>query len=124
MNLLYPLFVHCYLDLISRNGASEQGSFAFLFSFVPLVYLYVLVDNTHTAKAFMEKFKKDFEPLYGEELQKIAAVTSLDHIKENDLVRNFRSSLSSFFTIVILRICWYPLYMILYFTFYHMKFHI
>ncbi|EGD74822.1 hypothetical protein PTSG_07055 [Salpingoeca rosetta] len=63
----YPVFVHCYLDLLYR-GYDEA------------------------AKQFMLDYHHHHRDLHDLELQQIMAVTSLEHMKTNDTVRMFRAN--------------------------------
>lgn len=65
--LLYPLFVHCYLELVSKNYPKD-------------------------AKIFYDKYKDDHEILHGEEVQKLAAISMPEHLKENKLSQAYRSN--------------------------------
>lgn len=65
--LLYPIFIHCYLELISKNFSSQ-------------------------AKQFFDKFKQDHEILHGSELKQLAGLSIADHLVENDLAQNYRKN--------------------------------
>ena len=65
--LLYPIFIHCYLELISKNFSSQ-------------------------AKEFFDKFKQDHEILHGSELKQLAGLSIADHLVENDLAQNYRKN--------------------------------
>ncbi|KAI8588881.1 WD40-repeat-containing domain protein [Geranomyces variabilis] len=65
--ILFPIFVHAYLDLVTR-GLRDQ------------------------AKTLMDSFKSDHVELYGQEVQRLAAVTEPHHVEENELAQNFRAN--------------------------------
>lgn len=65
--ILYPAFVHMYLELV-YNGHAQQ------------------------AVKFMDKFGKEQEMYYKEDIDKLACVTKREHMKGNELMDNFRSS--------------------------------
>eukprot|EP00127_Corallochytrium_limacisporum_P003240 Clim_evm89s147 gene=Clim_evmTU89s147 len=62
--LLFPIFVHCYLSLIGKNFLSE-------------------------AQGFFERFKGSFEGGQSNELMKLASVNSAQLLKENELANLF-----------------------------------
>lgn len=63
--VLYPLFVHMYLEMV-YNG------------------------HEHEASKFMEKFTQDQEDYYQEDLKKISIITKKEHMKGSDLMENFK----------------------------------
>ena len=65
--LLYPIFVHCYLDLVSRGNSAE-------------------------AKTFLSKFKDDHSKLFDKEIFKLSSVTEPIHLKDNSIANMFRSN--------------------------------
>ncbi|KAJ3189482.1 hypothetical protein HDU85_003113 [Gaertneriomyces sp. JEL0708] len=65
--VLYPIFVHSYLDLITRGLRDE-------------------------AKKFLNAFKSDHLELHGQDVHRLTSVTSVQHITENELARNFRTN--------------------------------
>lgn len=65
--ILYPAFVHMYLELV-YNGHAKQ------------------------AVKFMDKFGKEQEMYYSDDIDKLACVTKREHMKGNELMDNFRSS--------------------------------
>ncbi|XP_049849911.1 uncharacterized protein LOC126320459 [Schistocerca gregaria] len=66
-NLLYPLFVHCYLGLIERG-------------------------YTIAANKFLNKYIKEYERDNAEELYQIASIQSVDHLVHNELVSLWRQN--------------------------------
>jgi transcription initiation factor TFIID subunit 5 len=67
LSVLYPIFVHCYLDLVEK-GHSEE------------------------ARQFMAAHKEDHEDKYGNEINRLQAITTVDHMKENELANLFRNN--------------------------------
>jgi transcription initiation factor TFIID subunit 5 len=65
--ILYPVFVHMYLELV-YNGHEEQ------------------------AIQFMERFGCDHEEYYQADLKRLSHVTKKDHMKGNELTDTFKSS--------------------------------
>lgn len=64
--ILYPIFIHCYLELIYKEFTAE-------------------------AKRFFDKFKVDHEVLHGEELKTMSGVSLPDHLQENETAKSFRT---------------------------------
>lgn len=64
--VLYPLFVHCYLELASKRYVSQ-------------------------AKIFFDKFSPDHSTLHGAELSQLAGISLPEHLKENKLAQAYRS---------------------------------
>lgn len=78
-NLVYPVFVHMYLELV-YNGHEEQ------------------------AINFMKKFGPEQEEWYQSDIKKLALVTKREQMKGNDIVESFRSPSShSQFTLRVSR---------------------
>lgn len=65
--LLYPLFVHCYLELVSKNYIKN-------------------------AKFFLDTFKEDHMILHGLEVQQLAGISLPEHLKENQLAQAYRAN--------------------------------
>eukprot|EP00124_Ichthyophonus_hoferi_P000169 Ihof_evm6s6 gene=Ihof_evmTU6s6 len=63
----YPLFVHSYLNLISRGYLQE-------------------------ARQFMQRYKGDHQKAHQIDVGRLSGVTTPQHLKENDLVLNLRNS--------------------------------
>ncbi|MCP8719800.1 MAG: hypothetical protein M5F18_10995 [Asgard group archaeon] len=63
--VLYPLFIHCFLELISKGFPNE-------------------------AKDFFDKFKSDHLILHGVEVKKFAGLSLPEHLEENDLATAYR----------------------------------
>lgn len=63
--ILYPVFVHMYLELV-YNGHEEQ------------------------AIQFMERFGCDHEEYYQDDLKRLSHVTKKDHMKVNELTDTFK----------------------------------
>lgn len=65
--LLYPIFIHCFLELIAKNFSSQ-------------------------AKRFLDKFKGDHIMLHGLEINKLAGISLPEHLKENELAQAYRNN--------------------------------
>lgn len=65
--ILYPLFVHCYLELVSKNFIKH-------------------------AKIFYDNFKDDHMILHGLEVKQLAGISLPDHLKENALAQAYRTN--------------------------------
>ncbi len=65
--LLYPIFVHCYLDMI-KNGSSSQ------------------------ARVFFNKFSKEHLLFHQSEIDKLSGINLIDHLKENELAKAFKNN--------------------------------
>jgi len=65
--LLYPIFIHCFLELIAKNFSSQ-------------------------AKRFLDKFKGDHVMLHGLEINKLAGISLPEHLKENELAQAYRNN--------------------------------
>ncbi|KAK6460055.1 TFIID and SAGA subunit [Scheffersomyces coipomensis] len=65
--VLYPLFVHCFLELISKSFLTE-------------------------AKEFFDKFNSDHSILHGLEVNQLAGISLPEHLKENELAIAFRDN--------------------------------
>ncbi|XP_041374129.1 transcription initiation factor TFIID subunit 5-like [Gigantopelta aegis] len=65
--ILYPVFVHMYLELV-YNGHEKHS------------------------QIFFEKFSKDQEEYYHDDLVKLATVCKKEHMKGNEIMENFKSS--------------------------------
>jgi len=63
--VLYPLFVHMYLEMVYNNHES-------------------------TALKFMERFAPDQEEYYKDDLKKVSFITKKEHMKGSDLMENFK----------------------------------
>lgn len=64
--ILYPLFIHCFLELISKGFGLQ-------------------------AKQFFDKFKSDHIILHGVEVNKFAGLSLPEHLKENELAVAYRN---------------------------------
>eukprot|EP01114_Cavostelium_apophysatum_P013869 TRINITY_DN3455_c0_g1_i1.p1 TRINITY_DN3455_c0_g1~~TRINITY_DN3455_c0_g1_i1.p1 ORF type:complete len:604 (+),score=153.54 TRINITY_DN3455_c0_g1_i1:153-1964(+) len=67
ISLLYPLFVHCYLDMVQRGFTDE-------------------------ARSFLDYYKKDLEEQHSEDIVRLAAVTLPEQMQENDFVKQLRTN--------------------------------
>lgn len=64
--VLYPLFIHVFLELVSLDHATQ-------------------------AREFFDKYAYDFEVLHGKELQAMSSVSLPLHLQENSLCKQFLS---------------------------------
>lgn len=62
--VLFPLFLHSYLDLISK-GLKEK------------------------AKIFLDHFKREFQTTYSSELRTLQTIVEPQHVKENELAQQY-----------------------------------
>jgi transcription initiation factor TFIID subunit 5 len=67
MSILYPLFVHCYLDLIEKGHIEE-------------------------AKRFLDAHKEEYDHRYAAEIIRLQSITTPEHLKENELACLFRNN--------------------------------
>jgi len=65
--VLYPLFVHMYLEMVYNNHESN-------------------------ASKFMQRFAPDQEEYYRDDLKKVSFIIKKEHMKGSDLMENFKSS--------------------------------
>ena len=65
--ILYPVFVHMYLELVYNQHEDE-------------------------AKRFVQKFGSIQESYYQEDIKKLSFVTKREHMKGNELMDNFNTS--------------------------------
>ncbi|CEP21501.1 TAF5 [Cyberlindnera jadinii] len=64
--VLYPLFVHAFLDLVRKDPSS--------------------------ARKFFDRFKSDHEILHGSEVSKLSAIGTAEHLEENELAKLYRDN--------------------------------
>ncbi|CDK27805.1 unnamed protein product [Kuraishia capsulata CBS 1993] len=64
--ILFPIFIHCYLNLIAKGDSSE-------------------------AREFFNKFSKDHLILHEFEISKVAGIALKEHIDENEVAKLFRT---------------------------------
>lgn len=65
--MLYPVFIHCFLELISKNFTTQ-------------------------AKVFFDKFKEDHTMLHGLEIKNLGGISLPEHLKENELAQAYRNN--------------------------------
>ncbi|RKO89105.1 hypothetical protein BDK51DRAFT_9529, partial [Blyttiomyces helicus] len=65
--VLYPVFVHVYLDLTTK-GLKDQ------------------------AKHFFDLFNSDHAEMHGSDIQRLSTLSDPQHVKENDLAQRFRNN--------------------------------
>lgn len=66
LRFLYPIFVHCFLEMVSKNFSEEAGE-------------------------FFEKFKHSHHIQHGSEIQRLSGISLPEHLAENDLANSFRN---------------------------------
>lgn len=64
--VLYPLFVHTFLDLVGKDSSA--------------------------ARQFFNKFQYDHEILHGSEVSKLSAIGTPEHLEENELAKLYRKN--------------------------------
>ncbi|MCO5597089.1 hypothetical protein L7F22_051163 [Adiantum nelumboides] len=67
LRILYPVFLHCFMDLVSKGFSQE-------------------------ARSFFQSFRDDYETLHSHDLQRLEAVLSSDHLQEMELARSLREN--------------------------------
>lgn len=85
--MLFPVFVHAYLDLVSKN-LSEQGK-ALLWI---MEYIKKLITVNQIAIYFMQTYKKDHVELHMQDISRLETVTSPEHVQENELAQMYRNN--------------------------------
>ncbi|EMR08462.1 hypothetical protein PNEG_03290 [Pneumocystis murina B123] len=65
--VLFPIFIHSYLDLISKN-------------------------QINSAKQFFNTYSSEHEVLHGHDIRQISSITLPEHIEENELVKLYRQN--------------------------------
>ncbi|KAJ7373053.1 Transcription initiation factor TFIID subunit 5 [Desmophyllum pertusum] len=77
--VLYPMFVHMYLELVYKGSEKKVLCFNFL-----LYYF--------TAQSFFACFRGSQEDYHEEDLSKLSAITRREHMKSNELMGTLRSN--------------------------------
>ncbi|XP_043807869.1 transcription initiation factor TFIID subunit 5 isoform X2 [Manihot esculenta] len=67
LRVLYPVFVHCYMDLVSKGHIQE-------------------------ARTFFNTFREDHEMMHSRDLQKLEGVLSPSHLEEMEFAHTLRQS--------------------------------
>ena len=65
--MLYPIFIHIFLELIIKNSLQQ-------------------------AKEFFNEYSDDFKILHGPELEQLSAISLPSHIDENELAKRYRQN--------------------------------
>ncbi|KAG5518166.1 hypothetical protein PMAC_003352 [Pneumocystis sp. 'macacae'] len=65
--VLFPIFIHSYLDLVSKN-------------------------QTSSAKQFFSTYSSEHEVLHGYDIRQMSYITLPEHIEENELVKLYRQN--------------------------------
>jgi transcription initiation factor TFIID subunit 5 len=71
--ILFPIFVHAYLDLVAK-GLQSNGL------------------SSNTANDFFDKFHNDHHEYHATDISKLRSVIDQMHMSQNDLVQNFRNN--------------------------------
>ncbi|KAJ0238069.1 Transcription initiation factor TFIID subunit 5 [Hirschfeldia incana] len=67
LRVMYPLFIHCYMDLVGKG-------------------------HSQVARAFFNSFRKDHEVVHLRDLQKLEGVLAPSHLQEMEFARSLRQS--------------------------------
>ncbi|KAG7603409.1 Transcription initiation factor TFIID subunit 5 [Arabidopsis thaliana] len=67
LRVMYPVFIHCYMDLVGKG-------------------------HTQEARTFFNSFRKDHEMVHLRDLQKLEGVLSPSHLEEMEFARSLRKS--------------------------------
>eukprot|EP00250_Pteridium_aquilinum_P012760 c20924_g1_i1 orf=85-2091(+) len=67
LRILYPVFLHCFMDLVAKGFSQE-------------------------ARSFFQNFREDYEALHLRDLQRLEGVLSSDHLQEMELARSLRDN--------------------------------
>ncbi|KAG7192719.1 Transcription initiation factor TFIID subunit 5 [Scheffersomyces spartinae] len=67
IRITYPIFVHGFLELVSKNFIAEL-------------------------KKFLDTFQDDHIVLHGDEIKQLAGISLPDHLKENELAQAYRNN--------------------------------
>lgn len=79
---MYPLFVHVYLDFISR-GYTTEGISSVLVKSNPCFRI---------ARQFFDLHKAEYADPYSNDIKALGAITEPHHVKENELASLFREN--------------------------------
>ncbi|GFS42584.1 TBP-associated factor 5 [Actinidia rufa] len=67
LRVLYPVFIHCFMDLVAKGHIQE-------------------------ARAFFNSFREDHEMMHLRDLQKLEGVLSPSHLEEMEFAHSLRQS--------------------------------
>uniref|UniRef100_M4DVE1 Transcription initiation factor TFIID subunit 5 n=1 Tax=Brassica campestris TaxID=3711 RepID=M4DVE1_BRACM len=67
VRVMYPVFIHCYMDLVGKG-------------------------HTQEARSFFNSFRKDHEMVHLRDLQKLGGVLAPSHLQEMEFARSLRQS--------------------------------
>ncbi|KAK1288824.1 hypothetical protein QJS10_CPB19g00693 [Acorus calamus] len=67
LNMLYPVFIHCFMDLVAKGNAQE-------------------------ARSFFNSFREDHEMMHLRDLQKLEGVLSPSHLEDMEYAHSLRQS--------------------------------
>lgn len=85
--MLFPVFVHAYLDLVSKN-LSEQGK---ALQWI-MEYIKKLITVNQIAIYFMQTYKKDHVELHMQDISRLETLASPEHVQENELAQMYRNN--------------------------------
>lgn len=103
LRILYPVFVHCFMDLVAKGHIQEGTFFVVILYVFCILALNVLKEPTFcfasdfpcnyysffSARAFFNKFREDHEMMHLRDLQKLEGVLSPSHLEVACLLRLF-----------------------------------
>lgn len=78
--ILYPMFVHCFLDLIAKNYSGNGKKISMNF--------FELFLGHH----FFDKFRDEFILLHGDEMARLNGISDSSQLKENTLASTYRNN--------------------------------
>jgi transcription initiation factor TFIID subunit 5 len=87
-SVLFPIFVHSFLDLASKNLVDNGESITILDNVVAYsLFLFFLL-----AKQFMTTYRSDHVELHTLDLDSLARIATPEHVCENDLAQLYRNN--------------------------------
>lgn len=102
LRILYPVFVHCFMDLVAKGHLQEGTLFIVILFLLCILAANVLEEHTSlllllaflannmlfsSARAFFNKFREDHEMMHLRDLQKLEGVLSPSHLEVTCLLR-------------------------------------
>ncbi|KAF6171286.1 hypothetical protein GIB67_036954 [Kingdonia uniflora] len=94
LRVLYPVFIHCFMDLVA-NEHGQEGTFGqkLLIYFVSVTTPYISLTWMYLefpARAFFNNFREDHELMHLRDLQKLEGIISPSHLEEKEFARSLR----------------------------------
>lgn len=83
--ILFPIFVHCYLDLVAKGAMTTTGGTGAEASSSEERKL-------SASRAFLEKFKGDHASQHEDEINRLSSITDANQLRENALTVAFRTN--------------------------------